>query len=157
MSVLRTMVDRTAPEYAANRAALLEKIAELDVEQAKAVAGGGEKYVARHHKRGKLLVRERIDLLADEDWTREETVNRVRQLYEFRRRRFKIRAGKLDDDEEADGGTEERSMRYQRLMHEIYAAQRRALVGLRNSSTISTEVMRRLERELDLEESRLEV
>ena len=42
-------------------------------------------------------------------------------------------------------------------MHEIYAAQREALVRLRNGREISAEVMRRVERELDLEESRLEV
>jgi acetyl-CoA carboxylase carboxyltransferase component len=65
MTVLKTAVDPSAPEYAANRAALLEQIAAIDVEHAKAVAGGGEKYVARHHKRGKLLVRERIELLLD--------------------------------------------------------------------------------------------
>lgn len=39
----------------------------------------------------------------------------------------------------------------------IYAAQRLALVELRDSGDISNEVMRRLEYELDLEESRLEV
>ncbi len=44
---------------------MLEKIAALDADHAKAVAGGGEKYVARHHQRGKLLVRERIELLLD--------------------------------------------------------------------------------------------
>ena len=44
---------------------MLEKLAELDAEHAKAVAGGGEKYVERHHERGKLLVRERIELLLD--------------------------------------------------------------------------------------------
>jgi acetyl-CoA carboxylase carboxyltransferase component len=65
MTVLKTAVDPCAPEYAANRAALHEQIAAIDVEHAKAVAGGGEKYVARHHKRGKLLVRERIELLLD--------------------------------------------------------------------------------------------
>ena len=43
------------------------------------------------------------------------------------------------------------------MMHEIYGAQRDALVRLRNSREISSEVMRRVERELDLEESRLEV
>ncbi|MGH3445430.1 MAG: acyl-CoA carboxylase subunit beta [Nocardioidaceae bacterium] len=48
------------------RAAMLEKIAALDAEQAKAVAGGGSKYVDRHHDRGKLLARERIELLVDE-------------------------------------------------------------------------------------------
>ena len=49
-----------------NREAMLAKIAELEAEQAKAVAGGGEKYVERHHARGKLLPRERIELLVDE-------------------------------------------------------------------------------------------
>jgi acetyl-CoA carboxylase carboxyltransferase component len=49
-----------------NREAMLTKLAELDAEHAKAVAGGGEKYVDRHHARGKLLPRERIELLVDE-------------------------------------------------------------------------------------------
>jgi acetyl-CoA carboxylase carboxyltransferase component len=65
MTILKTAVDPSAPEYAANRAALLEQIAAIEAEHAKAVAGGGEKYVARHHQRGKLLVRERIELLLD--------------------------------------------------------------------------------------------
>jgi len=45
---------------------MLEKLADLEAEHAKAVAGGGEKYVDRHHERGKLLPRERIELLIDE-------------------------------------------------------------------------------------------
>jgi acetyl-CoA carboxylase carboxyltransferase component len=45
---------------------MLEKLADLETEHAKAVAGGGEKSVARHHGRGKLLPRERIELLVDE-------------------------------------------------------------------------------------------
>jgi acetyl-CoA carboxylase carboxyltransferase component len=65
MTVIRSTVDITSAEYQSNRDALLEKIAQLDAEQAKAVAGGGEKYVERHHKRGKLTVRERIELLLD--------------------------------------------------------------------------------------------
>ncbi|GAB2866539.1 acyl-CoA carboxylase subunit beta [Nocardioides pacificus] len=48
------------------RASLLAKLTDLDAEHAKAVAGGGEKYIERHHKRGKLLPRERIELLIDE-------------------------------------------------------------------------------------------
>jgi acetyl-CoA carboxylase carboxyltransferase component len=48
------------------RTAMLEKIDALDAELAKAVAGGGEKYVDRHHARGRLLARERIELLLDE-------------------------------------------------------------------------------------------
>ena len=42
---------------------MLAKLAELDAEHAKALAGGGEKYVERHHDRGKLPARERIELL----------------------------------------------------------------------------------------------
>ena len=63
---------------------------------------------------------ERVDELEGEDWTRDGTVERVRRLYEFRQRRFKIRAGKIEDED----GLEERSLAYQRMMHEIYAAQR---------------------------------
>ncbi len=56
-----TVVEQT------NREAMLERIAALHEEQAKAVAGGGERYVARHRARGKLTARERIELLLDED------------------------------------------------------------------------------------------
>ncbi|KQV77425.1 acetyl-CoA carboxylase carboxyltransferase subunit [Nocardioides sp. Root122] len=48
-----------------NREAMLEKLADLDAQHAAAVAGGGEKYVDRHHARGKLTARERIELLLD--------------------------------------------------------------------------------------------
>ncbi|MFI6511130.1 acyl-CoA carboxylase subunit beta [Streptosporangium sp. NPDC050855] len=54
-------------EYRARREAMLARLAELDAEHAKAVAGGGPKYVDRHHARGKLLARERIELLVDPD------------------------------------------------------------------------------------------
>jgi acetyl-CoA carboxylase carboxyltransferase component len=65
MGVLKTGVDRTSDTYVENRAALLERLAELDAEYAKAVLGGGERYVTRHHDRGKLLPRERIELMLD--------------------------------------------------------------------------------------------
>src|SRR5680860_357884 len=51
---------------AGRRSAMLDKLAELDAEHAAAVAGGGPRYVDRHHSRGKLLPRERIELLVDE-------------------------------------------------------------------------------------------
>ncbi|HKH22855.1 MAG TPA: Na+/H+ antiporter [Solirubrobacterales bacterium] len=98
---------------------------------------------------------DRVEALEGEEWTRDETIERVRALYQFRKRRFAARAGKLEDAD--SDGIEERSLAYQRLMHEIYASQRAALVTLRNQRRISADVMRRVERELDLEESRLEV
>jgi len=93
-----------------------------------------------------------IDELAAQDWTRDETVDRMRQLYQYRQRRFKAQAGKIDDD-----GYEDRSVAYQRMVQAVLAAQREALVRLRNEGQISNEVMNRVVRELDLEESRLEI
>jgi CPA1 family monovalent cation:H+ antiporter len=95
----------------------------------------------------------RLDELAGEEWTNEDTIDRARRLRQFRIRRLKVRLGKAADEE----GVEERSLAYQRLMHEIYAAERSALIRLRNDGEISAEVIGRVMRELDLEESRLEI
>ncbi|HEY3905731.1 MAG TPA: carboxyl transferase domain-containing protein [Streptosporangiaceae bacterium] len=46
---------------------MLGKLGELAGEQAKALGGGGPKYVQRHLDRGKLTVRERVELLVDPD------------------------------------------------------------------------------------------
>jgi CPA1 family monovalent cation:H+ antiporter len=43
------------------------------------------------------------------------------------------------------------------LVREVLAAQHRAVVQLRNAGEISNEVMHRIERELDLEDQRLEI
>jgi CPA1 family monovalent cation:H+ antiporter len=95
---------------------------------------------------------EEIDRLEGEEWTRDDTIERMRRLYDYRRRRFKAQAGKVEDD-----GFEDRSLSYQRMVQSVISAQRRALVGLRNRGEIPDDVMRRVERELDLEESRLEI
>ena len=95
----------------------------------------------------------RLEELAAEEWVRDDTVERVRRAYEFRHRRFSVRAGHVEDED----AIEDRSLAYQRLLHQLYDAQRRALVELRNAGRISSPVMHRVERELDLEESRLEV
>ncbi|MFJ8039448.1 acyl-CoA carboxylase subunit beta [Kitasatospora sp. NPDC096147] len=65
MTTLPTRLDPSSPEYAEHRAAMLGKLAELDAEHAKALAGGGPKYLERHRSRGKLPARERIELLLD--------------------------------------------------------------------------------------------
>jgi CPA1 family monovalent cation:H+ antiporter len=95
---------------------------------------------------------DRLDELAGADWTRDDTVERLHGLFEFRRRRLKARGGYLEDD-----GAEDRSLAYQRLLREVLDAQRQAIVRLRNQGRISNEVMHRIERELDLEDSRLEI
>jgi len=67
MTTLTTAVDPRAQVYQDNRDAMLERLAELEAALDAARAGGGEKYTARHHARGKLLPRERIELLVDRD------------------------------------------------------------------------------------------
>jgi monovalent cation/hydrogen antiporter len=95
---------------------------------------------------------DRLDALGGEEWTRDETVERMRALYEYRQRRFSARAGKIEDD-----GYEDRSLAYQQMVQVVLAAQREALVQLRNDGTISNEVMNRVVLDFDLEESRLEI
>ena len=67
MTTLRSSVDPHSPAYREAAEAMAAKLAELDAELAKALAGGGPKYVERHHSRGKLTARERIELLVDPD------------------------------------------------------------------------------------------
>src|SRR5262249_28736400 len=67
MPVLATRVDPRSEAYRANHAAMLEQLRYLDEQLALARAGGGDKYVRRHRERGKLLARERIELLLDRD------------------------------------------------------------------------------------------
>src|ERR671933_672351 len=95
---------------------------------------------------------EQIDALAGEDWTRDETGEQIRALYEYRKRRFAARAGKIEDD-----GYEDRSLAYQHMVQLVLGAQREALLQMRSDGELSNEVMNRILRELDLEESRLEI
>jgi monovalent cation/hydrogen antiporter len=111
---------------------------------------------AQEELRGRLRATDaalaRLEELAAEEWTRDDTVERMRGLYQFRRRRLKARGGYLDDD-----GYQDRSLAYQRLVRELLEAQRREIVLLRNQGEISNEVMHRIERDLDLEDARLEI
>jgi acetyl-CoA carboxylase carboxyltransferase component len=67
VSILETRVDRSAPEFAANRARMEALVAELRERTAKVAEGGGPEATERHRSRGKLPVRERIDALLDPD------------------------------------------------------------------------------------------
>jgi monovalent cation/hydrogen antiporter len=91
----------------------------------------------------------RIDELGEPDWISPDSIGRARNMLDYRRRRF----GALVD---GDGdGYEERTGAWRRLMYELFDAQREELVGMRNRGEISDEVRRKIERDLDLEESRL--
>ena len=67
MTALDTALDPRSPGYLERRSATLERLTELDAALEQACAGGGEKAVTRHHARGKLLPRERVEMLLDQD------------------------------------------------------------------------------------------
>ena len=114
--------------------------------------GGDEEEELRARLGATDAALERLEELAVESWTRDDTVERLRGYYDYRRRRLSARAGEGQDD-----GYEDRSLAYQRLVRELLEAQRRAIVRLRNEGVINNEVMHRIERDLDLEDSRLEI
>jgi CPA1 family monovalent cation:H+ antiporter len=76
----------------------------------------------------------------------------MRGLYGFRRNRFSARF-----DAEDDGAIEQRSQDYQRLRRELLDAERRAVVELRREGRINDDVMNIVQRDLDLEDARLDV
>jgi len=67
MPTLSTRIDRKSEAYRVNHAAMLEQVNRLNEQLALTRAGGGDKYVTRHRSRGKMLPRERIELLLDRD------------------------------------------------------------------------------------------
>ncbi len=65
--VIATKADPKSDDYRANRATNTAAIEKLRASLQKATVGGGDKYVARHKAAGKLLPRERIELVLDRD------------------------------------------------------------------------------------------
>ncbi|MEA2423325.1 MAG: monovalent cation/hydrogen antiporter [Thermoleophilaceae bacterium] len=95
----------------------------------------------------------RLDELGEEEWTRDDTIERMRGMYEYRTRRFRARF--VDDEDGED--YESRSEVYQRAVREVLKAERDAIVAMRDAGVISSDTMHRIERDLDLEDSRLEI
>jgi len=113
-------------------------------------AEGRELAQARIHAAEAALAR--LEELTGEEWVREDTAERMRGSYGFRQNRF---AAWLDGED--DGAIEARSQDFQRLRRELLAAERDAVHRLRRAGAISDEVARRVERDLDLEDARLEI
>jgi monovalent cation/hydrogen antiporter len=106
---------------------------------------------AKARRRAAEAALERLEELAGADWTRDDTVERLRGLYRFRTDRFARRLDGQDED-----GTEERSRAYQSLRRELLDAERDAVLELRRSGAISDDVMNRVLRDIALEDVRLD-
>lgn len=66
MSIIRSTVDRQSSLYQSNYTAMTAAVERLKSELKRSTEGGGEKYVKRHLERGKLLPRDRVEMLLDE-------------------------------------------------------------------------------------------
>ncbi len=65
MTALASTIDPHSPDFARNAAAMKALVADLRAKLDDAMQGGSEEARARHTSRGKLLPRERVDLLLD--------------------------------------------------------------------------------------------
>jgi len=108
----------------------------------------------------------RLDELAAEDWTRDDSVSYMQHYYVKRRKTVDTRFGRLDHEHTEDGHQHEPGADHveahrahldgsNRLRRELLAAERASLLTLRNAGVIGDEVLHRVERDLDLEEIRL--
>jgi 3-methylcrotonyl-CoA carboxylase beta subunit len=66
MQVIKSVVNQQDEIYRANHAANSSAVQRLKSELARSTKGGGEQYVKRHLARGRMLPRERIEMLLDE-------------------------------------------------------------------------------------------
>jgi len=92
----------------------------------------------------------RLDELASQNEVSQESAQHLRKHYEAQVRSITKRFKKAEDEPGEDHATT-----YQQLQREALQAERSAVIGLRNQGEINDEVLRRIERELDLEEQRL--
>ena len=92
----------------------------------------------------------RLDELEGEEWVVQEMVDDMRTHYAERRRRYSTRYQGATDD-----GVEAQASSFLRMQRELLTAERQAVIKLRDAGVINDEVLRRVERDLDLEEQSL--
>jgi CPA1 family monovalent cation:H+ antiporter len=112
-----------------------------------------EELIAR--KQATKAALDRLEVLQAEDWTRDDTIERMVRQYDFRYRRLRQRAMGVSEEDEED--LDERSRLYQRTVRDVLDTQRAELVRMRDAGEISDSVLHALQRELDLEDQRLEI
>lgn len=92
----------------------------------------------------------RLDELAKEEWALAVCVERIRETYYTRIKRFRAR---LYHDGERQ--QEENAALMRRLHLELLSEERRAVIDLRDRDVINDDVLRDIERDIDLEELRV--
>ncbi len=92
----------------------------------------------------------RLEEMAEENDVPEELLSRFRGIYELRLSRLE---GERSDDKSDDGSDIDVS-RAQNLRHQLVLAQRRALDEIRQERAAATEIISRIQHDIDLEEAR---
>lgn len=111
--------------------------------------------IEREEMEGRLRAAEaaldRIDSIADQNSTLAES-----EMVEWLRTQYNQRIRSISACCVAmDMGSQDRLAAFRQLQHEVIAAERRTAIRLRNQGEIGDEVLHRIERDLDLEETRL--
>jgi CPA1 family monovalent cation:H+ antiporter len=110
--------------------------------------------IEKEERQARLLANQtalaRLNQLTEPDSPRQEALNRLRIEYEDH-------ILQLQSDEPQNAGAPLRlfSSEYERLSEEALQLERRTIINLRNDGTISDEVLRRIQRDIDLAEARL--
>lgn len=92
----------------------------------------------------------RLEELSKEDWVTSDAIHDLRTHYKERQR---IYSDELDKKTRKE--VEEEAHAHKRIRHELLQAEREALIRLRDEGTIADEVLRHVERDLDLEQEGL--
>jgi CPA1 family monovalent cation:H+ antiporter len=114
--------------------------------------GGAAREDAKARIKAAQAALARLDELEADGVVRPDSAERLRGAYGFRVNRFQERL-----DGTGNGEVEQRSAQYQRVRRELLDAERSAVVALRNQGYINDEVMNRVQRDIDLEDSRLDI
>ena len=94
---------------------------------------------------------ERLEQLRKDELVSQSAEERMREYNEERIQRYEsgLQAGGITEEYAGSSST------WRNWRRELLAAEREAIISLRNRGEISPEVMRRIQRDLDLEESRI--
>ena len=93
---------------------------------------------------------DRLDGMCEDENVPARSRERLREIYEERIRRYEsgLEAGRVTDE------YQESSTAWSRWRRELFDAERETIVSLRDAGEINADVMRRVERDIDLEELR---
>ncbi|HMA33186.1 MAG TPA: Na+/H+ antiporter [Chloroflexia bacterium] len=115
--------------------------------------GGAEREEAKARLKSSRAGSARLEELAREDWLPEALLDDLRSHYA---ERIRHQSSTLDGTAARERQlAEEHTSAYRRAQRELLGAERQELIRLRNQGTINDEVLRAVQRDLDLEESLL--